>query len=55
MISLDLPGTAATSAVGDGPLSASLPVLRQEPGAGMRPDWCLLVCLLVAFPPTGIV
>jgi hypothetical protein len=49
----DLPGTAAAVVTGDGPLSADLPVLGQEPGAGMRPDWCLL-CLLVAFPPAGI-
>lgn len=46
----DLPGTAAAVVTGDGPL----PDLGQEPGAGMRPDWCLLLCLLVAFPPAGI-
>jgi hypothetical protein len=44
----DLPGTAAAVVTGDGPLPAGLPVL------GMRPDWCLLLCLLVAFPPAGI-
>jgi Domain of unknown function (DUF1707) len=49
----DLPGTAAAVATGGGPLPAGLPVLPPEPGAGMRPDWCLL-CLLVAFPPAGI-
>jgi AcrR family transcriptional regulator len=49
----DLPGTAAAVVTGDGPLPADLPVIGQEPGAGMRPDWCLL-CLLVAFPPAGI-
>jgi hypothetical protein len=50
----DLPGTAATPAAGDGPLPAGLPLLRPEQGAGIQPDWCLLVCLLVAFPPAGI-
>jgi hypothetical protein len=50
----DLPGAAAAVVTGDGPPPAGLPVLGQEPGAGMRPDWCLLLCLLVAFPPAGI-
>lgn len=50
----DLPGTAAAVVTGDAPLPADLPDLGQEPGAGMRPDWCLLLCLLVAFPPAGI-
>jgi hypothetical protein len=50
----DLPGATAAVAKGDGPLPAGLPVLGQEPGAGMRPDWCLVLCLLIAFPPAGI-
>ncbi len=50
----DLPGTAVAALTGDGPLPADLPVLGQGPGAGTRPDWCLLLCLLVAFPPAGI-
>jgi hypothetical protein len=50
----DLPGAATAPVTGDGPLPAGLPLLRQEQGAGMRPDWCLLLCLLVAFPPAGI-
>jgi hypothetical protein len=48
----DLPGAAAAPVTG--PLPAGLPLLRPEQGAGMRPDWCLLVCLLVVFPPAGI-
>jgi hypothetical protein len=50
----DLPGAAAAPVTVGRPLPADLPVLGQEPGAGMRPDWCLLLCLLVAFPPAGI-
>ena len=48
----DLPGAAAV-VTGDRPPPADLPVLGPEPGAA-RPDWCLLVFLLVAFPPAGI-
>lgn len=53
-LTIDLPGTSAAVVTGDGPLPADLPVLGQEPGAGTRPDWCLLLCLLAAFPPAGI-
>jgi hypothetical protein len=50
----DLPGAPTAGVTGGGPLPADLPVLGQEPGAGMRPDWCLLLCLLFAFPPAGL-
>ncbi|MGH3286706.1 MAG: DUF1707 SHOCT-like domain-containing protein [Streptosporangiaceae bacterium] len=50
----DLPGAAAAPSASGRPLPASLPVLYPEPGAGTRPDWCLLLCLLLAFPPAGI-
>ncbi len=49
----DLPGIVVVPA-GDGQLPAGLPFLRPEPGTGPRPDWCLLLCLLFAFPPAGI-
>lgn len=50
----DLPGTVAAVATADRPLPAGLPLLPPEPGAGTRPDWCLLLCLLFAFPPAGV-
>jgi Domain of unknown function (DUF1707) len=51
----DLPGAAAAPVTVGRPLPADLPVLGQEPNAAMRPDWCLLLCLLVTFPPAGII
>ncbi|MGH3187745.1 MAG: DUF1707 SHOCT-like domain-containing protein [Streptosporangiaceae bacterium] len=50
----DLPGATTAPATSDGPLPASLPIACPEPGAGTRPDWCLLLCLMLAFPPAGI-
>lgn len=50
----DLPGTTAAAVPGGRPLPAGLPDLGQEPGPGLRLDVCLLLCLLVAFPPAGI-
>jgi hypothetical protein len=50
----DLPGAAAAVATGDGPLPAGPAVPGQDPVTGARPDWCLLLCLLAAFPPAGI-
>ena len=50
----DLPGATTAPAASDGPLPASLPIPCPEPGAGTRPDLCLLLCLLLAFPPAGI-
>jgi Domain of unknown function (DUF1707) len=45
----DLPGALS-------PLSAGLPIADPDPGygTGMHLDWCLLLCLLFAFPPAGI-
>lgn len=40
--------------IADRSLPAGFPLLPPEPGAGARPDWCLLLCLLFAFPPAGI-
>lgn len=52
----DLPAPLSISPAGHRPASASLPVLYAdgEPGPGVHPDLCLLLCLLFAFPPAGI-
>ena len=50
----DLPGGTTVPSTSDGPLPTCLPVSCPELGAGTRPDWCLLLCLLLAFPPAGI-
>jgi len=51
----DLPGAvpAETTAYGRPP-AADLPVVDPGPGASMHLNLCLLLCLLVAFPPAGI-
>ena len=51
----DLPGAvpAETTAYGCPP-AADLPVVDPGPGASMHLNLCLLLCLLVAFPPAGI-
>jgi uncharacterized protein DUF1707 len=49
----DLPG-AAEAAYGRPPV-ADLPVVDPGPGASMHLNVCLLLCLLIAFPPAGIV
>jgi hypothetical protein len=50
----DLPGTVPAEAAYSRPHVADLPVADPGPGAGMHPSMCLLLCLLVAFPPAGI-
>lgn len=50
----DLPGAVPAPATRDRPATAVLPILDPESGTGMGPNWCLLLCLLVAFPPAGI-
>lgn len=58
----DLPGTVFASPASDRPASdrqasTLLPVLHPDPhcGPGMQFNRCLLLCLLFAFPPAGIV
>lgn len=51
----DLPGAASAPAAGDHPAPAVLPILDPESGTGPGPNWCLLLCLLFAFPPAGII
>jgi hypothetical protein len=53
----DLPGTVPASPAPDRQPSAILPVPYPDPqsGTGTGPDRCLLLCLLFAFPPAGIV
>jgi hypothetical protein len=50
----DLPGAVPASAPRDRPATAALPILDPESGTGMGLNWCLLLCLLFAFPPAGI-
>ncbi len=50
----DLPGSVSASATPDRPATAALPFMDPESGTGMGPNWCLLLCLLFAFPPAGI-
>lgn len=50
----DLPGAAPASAAPGQPAPAALPILDPESGTGTGPNWCLLLCLLFAFPPAGI-
>ena len=51
----DLPGAVPALATPGRPSPAALPILDGEPGTGPGPNWCLLACLLCAFPPAGIV
>ena len=51
----DLPGAVSALAGRGRPAPAARPVLDQGSGTGMGPDWCLLLCLLVMFPPAGII
>ena len=51
----DLPGAVPAPATRDRPAPAALPILDPEFRTGTGPDWCLLLCLLCAFPPAGIV
>lgn len=50
----DLPGAVPAPATRDRPAPAALPILDPESGTGISPNWCLLLCLLFAFPPAGI-
>lgn len=51
----DLPGAVSAPTTRDRPVPAAPPILGLESGTGMGPNWCLLLCLLFAFPPAGIV
>lgn len=50
----DLPGAVPARATRDRPATSALPILDPESGTGIGPSWCLLLCLLFAFPPAGI-
>jgi hypothetical protein len=53
----DLPGTTSAPAARDREATAALPLADPGSGSGtgLGPDRCLLLCLLFAFPPAGIV
>jgi DUF1707 SHOCT-like domain len=48
----DLPGALPAQQAHPGPVLPDLPVAAPAPGVCL--DRCLLVCLLIAFPPAGI-
>jgi Domain of unknown function (DUF1707) len=50
----DLPGAGSAPATRERPETAALTILDLETGSGTGPNWCLLLCLLFAFPPAGI-
>jgi hypothetical protein len=50
----DLPGAVSAQVTPGRPAPAALPGPDPGSGTGMGPNWCLLVCLLCAFPPAGI-
>lgn len=52
----DLPGAISAPQARGGPLLTDLGAAAPAPGAGtsMHLDRCLLLCLLIAFPPAGI-
>jgi hypothetical protein len=52
----DLPGAIPAQHAHRGPVLPDLPTAAPVPGAGtgIYLDRCLLVCLLIAFPPAGI-
>ena len=50
----DLPGAVSAPVTPGRPAPAALPDLDPGLGTGMGPNWCLLLCLLIAFPPAGI-
>jgi hypothetical protein len=49
----DLPGAISARQAHRRPVSPDLPVATPAPGADL--DRCLLLCLLIAFPPAGLV
>ena len=49
----DLPGATSAAAGRDRP--PTLPFADPESETGVGPDRCLLLCLLFAFPPAGII
>jgi hypothetical protein len=51
----DLPGASTAPTAAGPPAIAGLPLMGDESGTGPGPDRCLLLCLLIAFPPAGIV
>ena len=53
----DLPGAISAQQAHRTPAITDLPVLAPAPGTetGMYLDRCLLLCLLIAFPPAGII
>ena len=53
----DLPGAIPAQQAHRRPVMTDLPAAASAPGVGtgMCPDRCLLLCLLIAFPPAGIV
>jgi hypothetical protein len=53
----DLPAAPPSPAARDQAAMMDRPIADQAPrfGTGPGPDWCLLCCLLCAFPPAGIV
>lgn len=54
-LTCDLPAAAAEPAAAGRPAAAELPFAGPGPGTGGGPDRCLLLCLLLACPPAGIV
>ncbi len=52
----DLPGAISAQQAHRWPVIPDLPAAAPAPGAGtgMYLDRCLLLCLLIAFPPAGI-
>lgn len=50
----DLPGAVPVPVARARPATSALPMLDPESGTGTDPNWCLLLCLLFAFPPAGI-
>jgi Domain of unknown function (DUF1707) len=51
----DLPGPASAPAARERAGAAALPLVDPQSGTGTGPDRCLLLCLLFAFPPAGII
>jgi hypothetical protein len=51
----DLPGAIQAAVAGYGrPPAAGLPVVGPGPDNGAHINLCLMLCLLIAFPPAGI-